>query len=46
MPIAMPAASNCITSHDFVSPPSAGVKVMASVPLPGMITSVARYWSP
>ena len=33
-------------SNFWGSPPSAGVKVISSLPAPGTTKSVARYWSP
>ena len=46
IPIAMPGSAKSITSYSTGSPPSAGVKVMVSLPGPGTLKSVARYWSP
>lgn len=34
------------TFHDWVSPPSAGLKDISNSPGPGAMKSVALYWSP
>ena len=46
MPMAVPPPGKSITSYSVGSPPSAGVKVIVSLPAPGTTKSVARYWSP
>ena len=43
---ATPSLLKLNTSNDCTSPPSSGVKVMVSLPLPLARKSVARYWSP
>ena len=43
---ATPSFLKLNTSNDCTSPPSSGVKVMVSLPLPLVTKSVARYWSP
>ncbi len=46
MPMAIPDSGKSKTSWVMASPPSAGWKVMVSLPGPGTLKSVARYWSP
>ena len=46
MPSATPASGKRKISNSCGAEPSSGVKVMVSVPAPGTLMSVARYWSP
>src|SRR5665213_88296 len=43
---ATPSPLKLYTSNDCSLPPSSGVKVIVSLPLPFVTKSVARYWSP
>ena len=43
---ATPGLLNSNTSRTTGSPPSAGANVIVSLPAPGTLKSVARYWSP
>ena len=43
--MAMPEPGDWNTSRSILVP-SSPTKVMVSVPLPGTLKSVARYWSP